>query len=66
MKEVQSHTLFKKWIHNSKVKSDAVIDIDIQNEIIRLKDRVNNLETLSKTRFHIIENSTNELLTTIL
>ena len=28
-----------------KIKSDAVIDIDIQNQIIRLKDRVNNLET---------------------
>ena len=34
-----------------KVKNDAVIDIDIQNEIIRLKDMVNNLETLFNTRF---------------
>ena len=29
-----------------KEQSDAVIDIDIQTEVIRLKDRVNNLETL--------------------
>ena len=33
-----------------KVQSDAVIDIEIQNEIIRLKDRVNSLETLFKTK----------------
>ena len=43
-----------------------MIDIDIQNEIIRLKDRVNNLETLLNTRFNIVEISINELLKTIL
>ena len=37
-----------------KVKSDNIIDIDIQNEIIRLKDRMNNLETLFNTRFHTL------------
>ena len=42
-----------------KVKRDAVIDIDIQNEIIILKDRVDSLETLFKTRFNIIENLMN-------
>jgi hypothetical protein len=48
-----------------KVKSDAVIDRHL-NEIIRLKDRVNNLETLLNTRFNIIDISINELLKTIL
>ena len=38
-----------------KVTSDTVIDIDIRNEIIRLKDRVNNLETLWNTRLNIIQ-----------
>ena len=49
-----------------KVKSNTGIDIDIQNEIIRLKDGINNLETSINTRFNIIENSINELLKTIL
>ena len=49
-----------------KVKRDAVIDIDIQNEIIRLKDRMNSLETLLSARFSIIEMSINELFKTIL
>ena len=49
-----------------KIKSDAVIDIHIQNDIIRVKDMVNNLEAFSNTRFNIIENSINELLKTIL
>ena len=47
------------------MKSDAVIDRHL-NEIIRLKDRVNNLETLLNTRFNIIDISINELLKTIL
>ena len=34
-----------------KVKSDSVIDIDTQNEIIRLKHRMNNLDTLLDTRY---------------
>ena len=38
-----------------KVKSKSVIDIDIQNESIRLKDRMNNLEPLLNTKFDIIE-----------
>ena len=29
-----------------KIKSDSVIDMDIQNDIVRLKDRMNSLETL--------------------
>ena len=69
MKEVQITDLIQtmhSYLVKLKVKSDALIDIDIQNEIIRLKDRVNNLETLSKTRFNIIENSINELLKAIL
>ena len=49
-----------------KVKSDIVIGIDIQNEIIRLKDKMKNLETLFNTRLNIIENPINELLRTIL
>ena len=43
-----------------------MIAIDIQNEIIKLKDRMNILETLFNTKFIIIENSTNELLKTLL
>ena len=38
-----------------KIKSDEVIDIDIQNEIIRLKDRVNNLETSVHTRLILLK-----------
>ena len=49
-----------------EVKSGVVTDIDIQNEIVRLKDRMSNLETVFNTRFNIIENSINELLKTIL
>ena len=49
-----------------KIKSDAVIDIHIQNDIIRVKDMVNNLEAFSNTRFNIIENSINALLKIIL
>ena len=49
-----------------KVKSNSVIDIDIQNESIRLKDKVNNSETLLNTRFNIIDISSNELQKTIL
>ena len=47
-----------------KVKSDNVTDTDIQNELIRLKDRMNNLETLFNTRSNT--NSINELLKAIL
>ena len=49
-----------------KVKRNDGIDIDMQNEIIRVKDRINNIETLFNTRFNIIENPINELLKTIL
>jgi hypothetical protein len=49
-----------------KVKSDAVVDVDIQSEIIRLKDRVNNLETLLNSRFSRIEISINVLMKTLL
>ena len=42
-----------------------MIDIDIQNEIIKLKDRVNKWETLLNTRFNIIEISNNELFKTL-
>ena len=49
-----------------KVKSNSVIDIDIQNESIRLKDKVNNSETLLNTRFNIIDISINDLQKTIL
>ena len=48
-----------------KVKSDVVIDIDIQNEVIRLKDRMNNSEALLNANFNIIE-MPNEVLKTIL
>ena len=37
-----------------KEKSDAMIDIDIQNETIRLKDRVNNLKTLLNTKLILL------------
>ena len=53
------------WV-KLKVKTENVIDIDIQNEIIRLTDKMNNLETLLNTIFSIIENSINDLLKTIL
>ena len=49
-----------------KVKSDSVIDLDIQNEIVRLKDRMINSETVLNTRFNTIEISINALLKTIL
>ena len=48
-----------------KIKSDAVVDVDIQSEIIRLKDRVNNLETLLNSRFSRIEISIHELMKTL-
>ena len=47
-------------------KSDCVIELDIQNEIIKLIDRMNNSETLFNTRFNTIENSITELSKTIL
>ena len=43
-----------------------MVDVDIQSEIIRLKDRVNNLETLLNSRFSRIEISINELMKTLL
>jgi len=49
-----------------KVKSNSVIDLDIQNESIRLKDKMNNSETLLNTRFDIIDISIKELQKTIL
>jgi hypothetical protein len=49
-----------------KVTSDVVIDIDIQNEIIRKRGRVNSLETFLQTKSNIIENPIHELLKTIL
>ena len=49
-----------------KLKRDNVIDTNIQNGIIKLKDRINKLETFFNTRFNIIENSVNEVLKTIL
>ena len=61
--------LIQQMNHNLvklKVKSDAVVDVDIQSEIIRLKDRVNNLETLLNSRFSRIEISINELMKTLL
>jgi len=36
-----------------------VIDIDIQNEIVRLKRRMNNSETLLNARFNTMEMSMN-------
>ena len=38
-----------------KVQSDAVSDIDIQNEIIRLKDRMNKLETVFNEIFNSLK-----------
>ena len=49
-----------------KVKSNSVIDIDIQNESIRLKDKMNTSETLLNTRFNIIDISINEVQKAIL
>ena len=49
-----------------KEKNNNVVDINIHNESIRRKDRINNLKTLSNRRFNIIENSINELLETLL
>ena len=37
------------------IKRDSVIGIDIRSESIRLKDRMNNLETLLNARCNIIE-----------
>ena len=42
-----------------------MVDVDIQSEIIRLKDRVNNLETLLNSRFSRIEISIHELMKTL-
>jgi len=53
-------------IFKLEVKRDNVIDINIRNEIVILKDRMNNSETLFNTRCNIIENSTNAVLKTIL
>ena len=49
-----------------KVNSDAVSDKGIQNETIRLKDRVNSSETLLNTGCHSIEISINEVLEAML
>ena len=49
-----------------KVKNDNVIDVDLQTEIIRLKDRMKSLEELCNTRCNSIEDPINELLKTIL
>ena len=38
-----------------KVKSDNVIDTEIQGDNIRLKDRLNNLKTPLNTRFRNLE-----------
>ena len=43
-----------------------MIDIDIQNESIRLKDKMNTSETLLNTRFNIIDISINEVQKAIL
>ena len=45
------------------MKSDNVIDTEIQNEI-RLKYRMDDLESLLNTIFRIIENGVNELMKT--
>jgi len=61
--------LIQQMNHNLtklKIKSDAVVDVDIQSEIIRLNDRVKNLETLLNSRFSRIEISMNELMKTLL
>ena len=49
-----------------KVKNDIVIDIDIQNEIIKLQHRMNDLESVLNTRFRSIENGVDELVKTIM
>jgi hypothetical protein len=41
---------------NSDLEGDNVIDMDKQNEIVRLEDRMKTIETLLNTRFTIIEN----------
>lgn len=61
--------LIQQMNHNLtklRIKSDAVVDVDIQSEIIRMKDRLNNLETLLNSRFSKIEISINELMKTLL
>ena len=45
-----------------KVNSDNVIDINIQNEIIRLKDRMNNSETVFNTRFTMRKRNLSNIL----
>ena len=61
--------LIQQMNHNLiklKIKSDAVVDVDIQSEIIRLNDKVKNLELLLNSRFSRIEISINELMKTLL
>ena len=61
--------LIQQMNHNLtklRIKSDAVVDVYIQSEIIRMKDRLNNLETLLNSRFSRIEISINELMKTLL
>ena len=43
-----------------------MIDINIQNEIVKLKDWIDNLETVLNTRFNLIEYSIYAVLETIL
>ena len=45
-----------------KVRSDNVIDTDIHNEIIKFKNRMNDLEAFLNTRFRIIGHGINELM----
>ena len=57
--------LIQQMNHNLtklKIKSDAVVDVYVQSEIIRLKDRVNNLETLLNSRFSRLDISIHELM----
>ena len=49
-----------------KTKSDNVVDADTQNEIKKLKYRMDGLESLLNTRFRIIENGIPELMKTII
>ena len=49
-----------------KVKGANVIDTDIQNEIIKLQHRMNDLESVLNTRFRSIENGVDELVKTIM
>ncbi len=49
-----------------RIKSDAVVDVYIQSEIIRMKYRLNNLETLLNSRCSKIEISIHELMKTLL